>query len=121
MITDHFAQAIAAAGLVPPDTIHADGQLYRFSATGKRSDSAGWYVLHADGLAAGVFGCWRTGLTETWCSKADSALTQVERATMHQRVQQAKLQRDVTLQQRYRVTQVTAMKRLAAMPGEEAD
>ena len=114
MITDHFAQAIESAGLVPPDTIHADGQLHRFSATGKRSDSAGWYVLHADGLAAGVFGCWRTGLTETWCSKAESTLTQAERDTMRQRVQQAKQQRDVTLQQRYRETHVTAMKRWEA-------
>ena len=63
MLTEHFAQAIAAAGLVPPDTIHADGQLRRG-------------------------------------------------ATL--------LQRGETLLQRYRVTQVTAMKRLAAMPGEEA-
>ncbi|ACY33745.1 toprim domain-containing protein [Comamonas thiooxydans] len=111
MIADHFAQTIEAAGLVPPDTIHADGQLHRFSATGKRSDRAGWYVLHADGLAAGVFGCWRTGLTETWCSKAESTLTQAERDTMRLRVQEAKRQREVTLQQRYRETQVTAMKR----------
>lgn len=114
MIADHFAQAIDAAGLIPPDTIHADGQLHRFSATGKRSDSAGWYVLHADGLPAGVFGCWRTGLTEAWCSKAESTLTQAERDTMRKRVQQAKQQRDVTLQQRYRETQVTAMKRWEA-------
>lgn len=94
MIADHFAQAIAAAGLVPPDTIHADGQLYRFSATGKRSDSAGWYVLHADGLPAGVFGCWRTGLTETWCSKAESTLTPAERQMLLEKVRAAQRQRD---------------------------
>lgn len=114
MITDHFAQAIEAAGMVSPDVIHADGQLHRFSATGKRSDSAGWYVLHDDGLPAGVFGCWRTGLTETWCSKAESTLTQAERDTMRLRVQGAKRQRDVTLQQRYRETQVTAAARWEA-------
>ncbi|MEN2386213.1 toprim domain-containing protein [Comamonas sp. A7-5] len=114
MTAGHFAQAIEAAGLVPPDAIHADGQLHRFSATGKRSDSAGWYVLHDDGLPAGVFGCWRTGLTETWCSKAESTLTQAERDTMRLRVQGAKRQRDVTLQQRYRETQVTAAARWEA-------
>lgn len=114
MITDHFAQAIEAAGLVPPDAIHADGQLHRFSATGKRSDSAGWYVLHDDGLPAGVFGSWRTGLIETWCSKAENTLTQAERDTMRLRVQGAKRQRDVTLQQRYRETQVTAAARWEA-------
>ncbi len=114
MTTGHFAQAIEAAGLVPPDAIHADGQLHRFSATGKRSDSAGWYVLHDDGLPAGVFGCWRTGLTETWCSEAENTLTQAERDTMRLRVQGAKRQRDVTLQQRYRETQVTAAARWEA-------
>lgn len=120
MITDHFAQAISAAGLVSPDTIHADGQLHRFNATGKRGDSAGWYVLHADGLAAGVFGCWRTGLTETWCSKADSALTQAERATMLQRVQVAKLQRAETLQACQQQAQAVAVSRweMAAPAGQ---
>ena len=117
MIADHFAQAIAAAGLVPPDAIHADGQLYRFSATGKRSDNAGWYVLHADGLAAGVFGCWRTGLTETWCSKADSALTQAERATMLQRVQAAKLKRAAALQVCQQQTQAVAVARWESASG----
>ena len=111
MIADHFAQAIAAAGLVPPDTIHADGQLYRFSATGKRSDSAGWYVLHADGLPAGVFGNWRTGLTETWCSKSESTLTPAERATMLQRVQAAKLQRAAALQVCQQQTRAVAQAR----------
>lgn len=113
MMTEQFAQAIAAAGLVPPDAIHADGQLHRFSPTGKRSDSAGWYVLHADGLAAGVFGCWRTGLTETWCSKADSALTQAERDSMHQRVKDAKDQRDASAKQRQQQAQAVAQSRWA--------
>jgi len=94
MLHDHFAQAMEAAGVVPPGTIHADGQLRRFSATGKHSDSAGWYVLHADDLPAGVFGCWRGGLTEAWCSKADGAMTRAERYTLRQRVRDAKAQRD---------------------------
>lgn len=111
MITDQFAQAIEAAGLVPPDAIHADGQLHRFSATGKRNDRAGWYVLHADGLAAGVFGCWRTGLTETWCSKAEGTLTQAERDTMRQRVREAQAQRDAVTQQRQQQAQATATER----------
>ena len=40
-----FEQAIAATGMTAPDTIHADGQLHRFSPTGRSSDTAGWYVL----------------------------------------------------------------------------
>lgn len=111
MIADHFAQAIEATGLTPPDTIDADGQLHRFSATGKRNDRAGWYVLHADGLAAGVFGCWRTGLTETWCSKAEGTLTQAERDTMRQRVKAAQVQRDAVTQQRQQQAQAIATER----------
>lgn len=111
MIADHFAQAIEATGLTPPDTIHADGQLHRFSATGKRNDRAGWYVLHADGLAAGVFGCWRTGLTETWCSKAEGTLTQAERDTMRLRVKAAQVQRDAVTQQRQQQAQAIATER----------
>lgn len=111
MLHDQFANAMEAAGVVPPDTIHADGQLHRFSATGKRGDSAGWYVLHADGLPAGVFGCWRSGLTEAWCSKADSAMTQAERDTMRQRVRDAKAKRDSDAQKRQRHAQVAATER----------
>ena len=56
-----FAAAIAAAGIPVPDHIEGDGELHRFSANGKAGDKAGWYVLHLDGLPAGIFGDWRTG------------------------------------------------------------
>ena len=97
---DAFTQAMADAGMVPPATVHADGALHRFSPTGKRGDLAGWYVLHADGLPAGVFGCWRTGLVQTWCAKPDNALTAAEREALRRRVQQAKAQRDAAENQR---------------------
>ena len=116
MVHEHFAQAIEAAGLVAPDTIHADGLLHRFSPTGKRSDAAGWYVLHDDGLPAGVFGCWRIGLTETWCSKPESTLTQAERDTMRQRVKDAKAQRDADTQQHQQQAQLKALERWEAAP-----
>ena len=62
-----FSQAIQAAGLIPPDIVHIDGQLHRFSSSGKRGDLSGWYVLHGNRLPAGVFGCWRLYLSEAWC------------------------------------------------------
>ena len=93
-IAEQFAKAIEAAGLVAPDTIHADGTLHRFSATGRKSDKAGWYVLHCDGLPAGVFGHWRTGLVETWCSKPQQKLSAQERAELRHHVQHAKEQRN---------------------------
>lgn len=119
MIADQFAQAIEAAGLVAPDTIHADGALHRFSTTGRRSDRAGWYVLHSDGLPAGVFGCWRTGLAETWCAKPQQQLSAIERAELRQRVQQAKALRDREQAQRQQAAQRTALERWnTAWPAE---
>lgn len=114
MIADQFAQAIEAAELVPPDAIHADGQLHRFSATGRKTDKAAWYVLHADGVPAGVFGCWRSGLTETWSSKPQTEQTAQERAELRQRVQQAKAQRDQEQAQRQQAAQQTARARWEA-------
>ncbi len=84
-----FRTAIIAAGLTPPDDIEADGALHRFSSNGKRGDKSGYYVLHGDGIPAGVFGCWRAGLTQTWCSKPDNDLTEAERQAMRERVRQA--------------------------------
>lgn len=111
MIADQFAQAIAAAGLVAPDSIHADGEIHRFSATGRKTDKAAWYVLHSDGVPAGVFGCWRTGLTETWCSKPQQQLSAQERDELRHRVQQAKAQRDQEQAQRQQTAQQTALER----------
>ena len=86
---DSFQQAMTAAGLDAPDVIHDDGALHRFG----RGKSA-YYVLHGDGVPAGLFGCWRAGLQSTWCSKADNAMTPAERDTHRQRVKAAQAQRD---------------------------
>lgn len=89
-----FTAAIAAAGLIPPDVIHADGKLHRFNTSGKRGDDTGWYVLHLDGVPAGVFGCWRLGISETWCGKPDSAMTVMEREAHRQRIKAMQAQRE---------------------------
>ena len=114
MLQEQFSQAIEAAGMTAPDFIHADGTLHRFSPTGRSSDAAGWYVLYADGVPAGVFGCWRTGLVQTWCAKANNAMTPAEREAMRQRVRQAKAQRDAEHQQRQLMAQGAAQARWAA-------
>lgn len=102
VIESNFHAAIAGAGLQPPEVIHADGLLHRFSPTGKRSDTSAWYVLHADGLAAGVFGCWKAGLTSTWCSKADNDLTDAERSSHRERIKAMQAQRAADEKQRQR-------------------
>jgi putative DNA primase/helicase len=52
-----FKAAMLAAGLVPPDDVIADGKLHRFSSDGNARKKNGWYIMFADGLAAGRFGC----------------------------------------------------------------
>jgi putative DNA primase/helicase len=63
---EEFCAAIRAAGLTPPDEIIPDGTLRRFPTNGKRGDDAGYYVLHQDGIPAGMFGDFRSGIQQTW-------------------------------------------------------
>lgn len=94
---EHFRLAIAAAGLEAPDSINPDGAIHRFSTNGRRGDDSGWYMLHTDGIAAGAFGCWRTGLQSTWCAKSDKAMTEAEREAHRQRITAMKAQREADL------------------------
>lgn len=100
-IVEHFRNAMADAGLTPPDAIHADGQLHKFATNGKRGDTAGWYCLHADGLPAGAFGDWRQGISVTWCSKDKTTMTDAEREAYRQRMQQIQAQREAEQAQRH--------------------
>ncbi len=89
-----FREAIHAANLIPPDIIEADGELHRFASNGKRGDLAGWYVLHLDGIPAGAFGCWRSGLTESWHADVGRTLTDTEREQQRQRIEAARAKRE---------------------------
>lgn len=91
---DLFRQTIEAAGLPAPAEIIDDGKLHRFSTNGKRGDSAGWYVLHGDGIPAGSFGCWRSGFSSTWCAKPDQEMSTSERQAMRERMQAMQRQRE---------------------------
>lgn len=91
---DLFRSAIDAAGMTPPDELHADGRLHRFSPAGKRKDDAGWYVLHLDNIPAGTFGNWRTGEAQNWCAKTDNDMTPGERQAIKERIKAAQRMRD---------------------------
>jgi putative DNA primase/helicase len=91
---DQFREAITAAGLEAPDVLLDDGALHRFSPSGRRGGASSWYVLHSDGVAAGVFGDWKAGFTSTWCAKSDKAMTPAELAAHRQRIKAMKAQRD---------------------------
>lgn len=89
-----FVDALSGAGLTAPETVTADGKLHRFSTNGKRDDDSGWYVLHDGKLPAGAFGDWRSGLSEKWCAKSESSLTQAERTELKRKVRDARKARD---------------------------
>ena len=103
-----FHAAIVAAGLTPPYEIIADGAIHRFSSNGGVDDDAGWYVLHSDIVAAGVFGCWRAGSNWQWCSKSPSEMTQAELVAHQDRVQSFKALRNTEQAQRHASAAVLA-------------
>jgi len=97
MLTDattQFADAIRSAGMTPPDFIEADGELHRFAPNGTRHDDAGWYVLHGDGIPAGSFGDWRTGLSETWRADIGRKLSPAEALAQSRRIEESRRKRD---------------------------
>jgi P4 family phage/plasmid primase-like protien len=98
---EEFRHTIEQAGLTAPETIVPDGELHRFASNGDRTDNAGWYVLHGDGLPAGSFGCFRSNLTQTWCAKSERKLTERERAEHRKRIEVMQRQRDAEERQRH--------------------
>jgi putative DNA primase/helicase len=89
-----FCDAIANAGMSPPEVIEADGKLRRFASNGKRGDDAGWYLLHDDGIPAGSFGDWRTGFTQTWRADIDRKLTNAEEEAHREKVATMRRERE---------------------------
>lgn len=88
---NNFRDAMLDAGIAPPDVIEADGQLHRFHVEGDKGGSRnGWYALHLDGRAAGVFGSWKTGLRSTWAADG-KRMSQSERDDFAKLIEAAKL------------------------------
>ncbi|MBK1619827.1 hypothetical protein CKO42_15525 [Lamprobacter modestohalophilus] len=96
-----FALAIHAAGLGNP-TIIPDGNVHRFRCDGDKPGSKnGWYALYLDGTPAGVFGSWKLGRTETWCSVSADDQTPQQRADLRALIEQAKRERDQQQRDQY--------------------
>jgi len=94
---DQLKNAMVNAGLKPPDVIHLDGKLHRFQS-GTRGevghDKPGWYIAFSDGVPAGRFGCWRSGLESSWKADIGRSLTMSESMAQERRLTEAKTQRD---------------------------
>jgi len=114
VLIEQFRQAIAAAGLTPPTEVIDDGVIHRFSTSGKPTQKNGWYMLHTDGIAAGAFGDWREAITQNWCSKADTSMSEAERFAHRERIKAMQRQREDDLAQRQQLAAADALKRWTA-------
>jgi len=107
-----FIQAIKEAGLEPPDKIVVDGQFNRFSSEGRPSDKSGWYVLNdlPHCAIAGAFGCWRTGIKQSWSSVKMSTLSKEKqrqaKKAINDSIQKAKDERKVSEEKTSRFAQI---------------
>ena len=121
-VIEKFKQAILGAALTPPDEVIADGTIQRFSDGGKSTNKSSWYILHTNGIPAGAFGDWREGFTQTWCSKADTAMTEAERHAHRERVKAMQRQRNEDLAQRQQLAATEALQRwMQATPCHQHD
>lgn len=89
--------AIRAAGMEAPEETHLDGRLHRFRTGSKgkaAGDKTGWYVAFSDGVPAGKFGDWRTGIEQNWRADIGRKLTAGEEMANLRRMEEAKRLRD---------------------------
>lgn len=105
---EEFRAAIHSAGLNPPEVIAPDGKLHRFASNGQRGDDAGWYVFHSDGIAAGTFGDWRTGISETWREDVGRKLAPIEEQAYRERIAAAQQARDAEAAKRETAARLAA-------------
>ena len=103
--------AIKAAGLEPPTEILMDGKIHRFRSgtkgSGGHGDKPGWYLIFGDGIPAGRFGCWRSGIEVTFRADIGRKLTQVEEFSHLKRLNEAKALRDAALERQHQVASDT--------------
>jgi phage/plasmid primase-like uncharacterized protein len=90
--------AIAASGLIPPTIVTLDGKLHRFKSGSKgeggHGDKPGWYIAYGDGIPAGRFGCWRSGLESSWRADIGRAFSPAEEMAHTRRMAEAKATRE---------------------------
>jgi len=90
--------AIVGSGMSPPREILLDGKVHRFisgtKGSGGHGDKTGWYIAFGDGIPAGRFGCWRSGIESTWRADVGRKLTHTEEMTHVRRMAEAKALRD---------------------------
>lgn len=98
---EQLIRAMEVAGIDPPCVV-LDGKIHRFKASAGKEKS-GWYVAYSDGVPAGRFGDWRTGLDETWRADIGRRLSPAEEMEHARRMAEVKAQRDAEAEARHEV------------------
>lgn len=107
---EHFRAAIAATGLMPPDTIEP-GRICKFTGHGKGPrNKAAWCFMFED-MRGGVFGDYSTGHEGSWQASGEKPYTPAEREANRRRFEAAKAQREAEKEQ----TQAKARESAAAL------
>jgi putative DNA primase/helicase len=91
--------AMAESGLRYNRPLVANGKLHRIRVEGDHNRNS-WYVLFPGSPLAGVFGCWKRDIKETWCER-NGQLSKVEWDRVRQKWQQAESERERTEQERH--------------------
>jgi phage/plasmid primase-like uncharacterized protein len=113
-------EAMLDAGLIPPETVHLDGKLHRFSTNPrKRSDKTAWYIFFPDGIPAGRFGDWKTGLDVPWRAQAGRELTDADHTAYTRRIAEAKKARDEELERTRAIAKEMVEGIWASCPGAD--
>lgn len=112
-----FTGAMVDAGIPIPEHIQADGKLHRFSTNGRRSDTAGFYALHLDGVPAGHFGCWRLGIRQTWSARNGVQIDREEMDRLRRTIEAEQKARRAHQEQRAELAQEIWESASPAAPG----
>ena len=83
-IANFLARVRSVLGFAPPDIV--PGKPIRFATSDRRGDKSGWAIIFDDGKG-GIFGCWRSGVTQTW--RARQLSTEMERRTFAEHIRKA--------------------------------
>lgn len=117
-------EAMMQAGIRPPDELFFDGKIHRFRSHTKGSpghDKPGWYLVFGDGIPAGRFGCWRSGVESSWRADVGRKLTDMEEMAHARRMVEAKAARDAALERQHEVASDTVEKIWTSAQGAHPD
>lgn len=110
-----FRQALEQAGLVP-DSIIADGQIYRCGTAGKERGADGAYLFHNTPPYGGWYKNYRTGDEGTWSMKGDTTLSHADQERYRRQAQEENARRLAERQAGQAKVAMSARQALASLP-----